>query len=217
AGQHYDADSLRSTDDCHGERFPGQARATASRPGTLCSPFTVLPHEQRRRETLQWLSRAVEDCGQTGSAMDAVCQFGVAKRTSLTRSNSIDDVTNTSFDQLTVDADDIQIIDGKVMKKRRYPTSRPFKCTHCDQAFNQRIHLKKHMSKHTGVKPFKCQQCDYSTVERSHLKVHYRIHTGEKPYRCQFCDYATAQNSTLKIHLKRHHDGTPTSDNNTRS
>lgn len=35
-------------------------------------------------------------------------------------------------------------------KKRRYPTSRPFKCDQCDNAFNQRIHLKKHQSKHTG-------------------------------------------------------------------
>ena len=35
-------------------------------------------------------------------------------------------------------------------KKRRYPTSRPFKCDQCDNAFNQRIHLKKHLSKHTG-------------------------------------------------------------------
>lgn len=90
-------------------------------------------------------------------------------------------------------------------RKRKYPTSRPFKCDQCDHAFNQRIHLKKHLSKHTGVKPFKCGQCDYSTVERSHLKVHIRIHTGEKPFKCTFCEYATAQNSTLKIHLKRHH------------
>ncbi|XP_060080294.1 uncharacterized protein LOC132559692 [Ylistrum balloti] len=92
-------------------------------------------------------------------------------------------------------------------RKRRYPTSRPFKCDQCDNAFNQRIHLKKHMSKHTGIKPYKCQQCDYSTVERSHLKVHIRIHTGEKPFKCTYCEYATAQNSTLKIHLKRHHGG----------
>ncbi|XP_052831041.1 zinc finger protein 93 isoform X1 [Octopus bimaculoides] len=92
-------------------------------------------------------------------------------------------------------------------RKRKYPTSRPFKCDQCDHAFNQRIHLKKHLSKHTGVKPFKCGQCDYSTVERSHLKVHIRIHTGEKPFKCTFCEYATAQNSTLKIHLKRHHGG----------
>ncbi|KAK3594359.1 hypothetical protein CHS0354_031739 [Potamilus streckersoni] len=90
-------------------------------------------------------------------------------------------------------------------RRRKYPTSRPFKCDVCTLAFNQRIHLKKHMSKHTGIKPFKCQQCDYSTVERSHLKVHFRIHTGEKPFKCTHCEYATAQNSTLKIHQKRHH------------
>ena len=37
------------------------------------------------------------------------------------------------------------------LKRRRYPTSRPFKCDQCDDAFNQRIHLKKHQSKHTGT------------------------------------------------------------------
>jgi len=42
---------------------------------------------------------------------------------------------------------------GKTLehKRRRYPTSRPFKCDQCDNAFNQRIHLKKHQSKHTGI------------------------------------------------------------------
>ncbi|XP_064611302.1 zinc finger protein with KRAB and SCAN domains 5-like isoform X2 [Liolophura sinensis] len=115
---------------------------------------------------------------------------------------------NGSSDTL-VDRRESPVSDGLygASKKRRYPTTRPFKCDHCEHSFNQRIHLKKHLSKHTGIKPFKCGLCDYSTVERSHLKVHIRIHTGEKPYKCTFCDYATAQNSTLKIHLKRHHGG----------
>ncbi len=39
---------------------------------------------------------------------------------------------------------------GRKGKKRRYPTSKPFKCAECDHAFNQRIHLRKHQSKHTG-------------------------------------------------------------------
>ncbi|GFR58208.1 endonuclease-reverse transcriptase [Elysia marginata] len=56
-------------------------------------------------------------------------------------------------------------VDGR-MKKRRYPTSRPFKCPHCDQAFNQRIHLKKHMSKHT-VFNYGCEAWTYSkTVQK---------------------------------------------------
>ncbi|KAK3085271.1 hypothetical protein FSP39_000906 [Pinctada imbricata] len=112
---------------------------------------------------------------------------------------------NTDTSNATVDLGSSLDADSRNGRKRRYPTSKPFKCDMCNHAFNQRIHLKKHMSKHTGIKPFKCQQCDYSTVERSHLKVHIRIHTGEKPFKCTYCEYATAQNSTLKIHLKRHH------------
>jgi len=47
---------------------------------------------------------------------------------------------------------------GKTLehRRRRYPTSRPFKCDQCDNAFNQRIHLKKHQSKHTGNVAFCC-------------------------------------------------------------
>lgn len=104
------------------------------------------------------------------------------------------------------------IVEGQMMQVERDPktlstSSKPFQCDKCAMAFNQRIHLKKHMSKHTGIKPYKCGECNYSTVERSHLKVHIRIHTGEKPFKCTYCEYATAQNSTLKIHLKRHHGG----------
>lgn len=65
------------------------------------------------------------------------------------------------------------------IRKRKYPTTKPFSCEECKESFNQRIHLKKHMSKHTGIKPYKCSQCSYSTVERSHLKVHIRVHTGK--------------------------------------
>ena len=36
------------------------------------------------------------------------------------------------------------------LRRRKYPTSKPFQCDKCPMAFNQRIHLKKHMSKHTG-------------------------------------------------------------------
>ena len=48
---------------------------------------------------------------------------------------------------------------GKGGKKRRYPTSKPFKCDQCDHAFNQRIHLKKHQSKHTGM------DCQYVNIK----------------------------------------------------
>ncbi|XP_048253489.1 asparagine-rich zinc finger protein AZF1-like isoform X1 [Haliotis rufescens] len=142
---------------------------------------------------------------QTGDAGDAECSRG-APAGDEEESRLMIDIDSGQDDEGMDNEDDGSPEKGSG-KKRRYPTSRPFKCDQCEHAFNQRIHLKKHMSKHTGVKPYKCQQCDYSTVERSHLKVHIRIHTGEKPFKCTFCEYATAQNSTLKIHLKRHHGG----------
>ncbi|KAL4235434.1 hypothetical protein ACF0H5_007070 [Mactra antiquata] len=106
-----------------------------------------------------------------------------------------------------VSSNDVKRGGATIRGKSNQSSSKPFKCDKCPSAFNQRIHLQKHMSKHTGIKPYKCGECNYATVERSHLKVHIRIHTGEKPFKCTYCEYATAQNSTLKIHLKRHHGG----------
>ncbi|CAD5118577.1 DgyrCDS7265 [Dimorphilus gyrociliatus] len=83
------------------------------------------------------------------------------------------DSSNNGDSNVTTDVNRSQI------RKRRYPTTKPFSCEMCKESFNQRIHLKKHMSKHTGIKPYKCGQCNYSTVERSHLKVHIRVHTGK--------------------------------------
>ena len=75
--------------------------------------------------------------GQTGSkSSNTVDQEMVQSIT--------DDVTN-----VTEEIDVIPILEETW--RRKYPTSKPFKCEVCSLAFNQRIHLKKHMSKHTGI------------------------------------------------------------------
>ena len=75
--------------------------------------------------------------GQTGSkSSNTVDQEMVQSIT--------DDVTN-----VTEEIDVIPILEET--RRRKYPTSKPFKCEVCSLAFNQRIHLKKHMSKHTGI------------------------------------------------------------------
>ncbi|KAK0043100.1 zinc finger protein 70 [Biomphalaria pfeifferi] len=202
-----------SLEDTLETQFSGHPGSTSRgfEPSTLISTYyegRISFTDANDKDAQKGLSRRRSNQSNQDLATVNDGQLGT-KITLRSHSESFDESCSQPTDALSrMDTDDFQLVDGKLMKKRRYPTSRPFKCIHCEQAFNQRIHLKKHMSKHTGVKPFKCQQCDYSTVERSHLKVHYRIHTGEKPYRCLYCDYATAQNSTLKIHLKRHHEGT---------
>lgn len=37
---------------------------------------------------------------------------------------------------------------------------RPFRCHFCTGAFKKLMHLKRHMSTHTGEKKYKCDDCD---------------------------------------------------------
>lgn len=97
--------------------------------------------------------------------------------------------------------------DGKLGRKRRYPTTKPYKCDQCDNAFNQRIHLKKHMSKHTGrrqVKHFKCC-CLIKNAYTCKLVFDILLNfSGIKPFKCQQCDYSTVERSHLKVHIRIH-------------
>lgn len=52
---------------------------------------------------------------------------------------------------------------------------RPFKCTQCDRAFNQKGALRIHMSKHTGVKPHPCDFCPMSFAQRGNLRAHIQV------------------------------------------
>ena len=61
------------------------------------------------------------------------------------------EASNTDGDENQVENDEVNVaLMRKNNKRRRYPTSKPFKCDKCEDSFNQRIHLKKHQSKHTG-------------------------------------------------------------------
>lgn len=55
---------------------------------------------------------------------------------------------------------------------------RPFKCSQCDKAFNQKSALQVHMVKHTGKKPFKCEVCSISFTQKSNMKHHMKRSHG---------------------------------------
>ncbi len=65
---------------------------------------------------------------------------------------------------------------------------RPYKCTHCGKAFNQKVVLQTHMARHTGEKPHLCMFCPasfsqkgnlHSHVQRVHSEVRAQCHTAE--------------------------------------
>uniref|UniRef100_A0A4W6ECR1 C2H2-type domain-containing protein n=1 Tax=Lates calcarifer TaxID=8187 RepID=A0A4W6ECR1_LATCA len=55
---------------------------------------------------------------------------------------------------------------------------RPYKCTHCGKAFNQKVVLQTHMVRHTGEKPHLCMFCPASFSQKGNLHSHVqRVHS----------------------------------------
>lgn len=89
-------------------------------------------------------------------------------------------------------------------RRERHPSGKPFVCPFCCKTFNQRVHLSRHLSVHTGDKPFHCTICSKMFATRDRLRSHTRIHTGEKPFSCPVCGKRFFHRSHLVKHSHIH-------------
>ncbi|XP_053144393.1 zinc finger and SCAN domain-containing protein 12-like isoform X3 [Hemicordylus capensis] len=81
-------------------------------------------------------------------------------------------------------------------------------CSQCGQYFDQRTHLIRHQTMHTGVKPYKCPQCGKSFARRDNVRQHQMIH-GEKPYKCLECGKRFCRTDKLHRHQRTHKEHKP--------
>ena len=83
-----------------------------------------------------------------------------------------------------------------------------FICDHpgCNDGFNTRFSLKRHLKTHSGEKPYQCDKCPKTFAEKSTLVRHLRIHTGEKPFRCSWdgCTRSFSDRTNVKRHEAQH-------------
>ncbi|XP_070546783.1 zinc finger protein 333-like [Ptychodera flava] len=63
---------------------------------------------------------------------------------------------------------------------------RPYPCKYCGKRFKRSMHLKNHITTHTGERPYKCGLCGKRFSRRDVCRTHMRTH-GEKPHGCHFC------------------------------
>lgn len=56
-----------------------------------------------------------------------------------------------------------------------------------------------------GERPFQCTLCEKAFNQKSALQVHMKKHTGERPYKCDYCTMGFTQKSNMKLHMKRAH------------
>jgi len=84
---------------------------------------------------------------RVGKSMESIRDAMMCDASNVSTMNSED---FQGYDDGQPDEQDQDGNQSQHQKRRRYPTSRPFKCDQCNDSFNQRVHLKKHQSKHTG-------------------------------------------------------------------
>ncbi|XP_055373074.1 zinc finger protein 43-like [Condylostylus longicornis] len=92
---------------------------------------------------------------------------------------------------------------------RRHKGEKPFKCSKCSAAFNDKINLKTHyIVKHTeGLKvPCQYEGCEriFKTVELRKRHERY-IHNSDRNYLCVQCGMRFKTTSKLNEHMKKRH------------
>uniref|UniRef100_A0A673L3C8 C2H2-type domain-containing protein n=1 Tax=Sinocyclocheilus rhinocerous TaxID=307959 RepID=A0A673L3C8_9TELE len=88
-------------------------------------------------------------------------------------------------------------------------SERPYKCTHCGKAFNQKVVLQTHMVRHTGEKPHMCLLCPASFSQKGNLHSHVqRVHSqaSDVPlFPCMDCSCVYKKLGSLNAHISKMH------------
>lgn len=89
------------------------------------------------------------------------------------------------------------------------PSSRMYRCSACGKQYKTstgaRIHFK---IKHCGAFDHYCQACGKGFQQKSHLKAHMSLHIQQKDFECSICGCQYAHKTSLTAHQKMAHGST---------
>ena len=73
-------------------------------------------------------------------------------------------------------------------KRKATDTIQAHHCEACDTYFSTRGNLRRHNTKHTGVKNHVCKICQKDFSRSDDLKSHSKTHNTDRPHRCSIID-----------------------------
>ena len=100
-----------------------------------------------------------------------------------------------------------QAHDSSSMDGSRFFLDKPkmFPCQQCNKEFKTKQCLKRHISRHLGVKLHVCSYCSKRFNDKSNLKRHVVTHINLKKFLCDVCDQAFFRKEVMELHKRRIH------------
>ena len=82
---------------------------------------------------------------------------------------------------------------------------RMFPCLQCNKEFKTKQCLKRHISRHLGVKLHICSYCNKRFNDKSNMKRHAVTHINVRKFTCDVCDQTFYRKEVMELHKRRIH------------
>ncbi|XP_055387636.1 zinc finger protein OZF-like isoform X2 [Condylostylus longicornis] len=138
-----------------------------------------------------------------GENMSAHIEFADLKSESETSEHFFDETLEKNGNFICKKCNEI-FQSREYLKRHLLSHTNTYKCNKCGKLFSSSSKLWQHLKLHNSIRPFGCKYCDMTFKNKSNLNVHVGKHAGLKPHKCALCEKSFSRTNLLKEHLRSH-------------